>query len=104
MMVRPFGPNQSGIQPGRPTSQVPGRLFTGELPRSTKKLEPGSGLPTMLMPHGFRLAWMAAKILVFTVSLAYRKVSETPFLKPALAREALHLGMSPLPFLSGYRL
>ena len=44
MIVRPLLPNQSGIQPGWPMSQVPALLFDGALPRSTKKLEPGSAL------------------------------------------------------------
>src|SRR5215469_3693542 len=104
MTVRPLLPNQSGIQPAWPMTQVPALLLAGALPRSTKKLEPGSGTPFRLTPHGDRLAWMAAKILEFTLSLAYRYLSVTPCGKPAAFRVDLHFAMSPLPLLSGYRL
>ena len=37
-----------------------------------KKLEPGSALPFRVIPHCFRLAWMAVNTEVLTESFGYR--------------------------------
>src|SRR5215472_527146 len=101
MTVRPLLPYQSGIHPAPAVrSHWPG-LFDGALPRSVKKLDPGSGLPLRLTPHGLRLAWAASKARVLTLSLTYRVVSVTPLLYPAWASSDLHMLMFPLPLLSG---
>src|ERR1022692_5192391 len=104
MMVRPLLPNQSGNQPGWPMSQTPGLLLAGALPRSTKNVEPDSGLPFRLTPHDLRLAWRASKIDLLMLSFGYRYDRVSPFLYPALASIDLHLAGSPWPLLLGYRL
>ena len=69
--VRPLLPNQSGIQPGWPMSHWPALLFSGELPRSVKNDEPGSGLPVSVMPQFASDAWIAVKIRVLDESFGY---------------------------------
>ncbi len=51
MTVRPLLPYQSGNQAAWAASNVPALLFDGALPRSTKKVEPGSPSPLSVMPH-----------------------------------------------------
>src|SRR5450755_3951973 len=101
MTDRPFRPNQSGIQAGWPMSQVPDLLLTGALPRSVKKLEPGSALPFSVMPHCFRLAWIAVNTEVLTESFAYRYV-RVRLDSPACLRSALHLAVLAPPLACGY--
>ena len=69
--MRPLLPNQSGNQPGWPMSHWPALLFSGELPRSVKNDEPGSGLPVSVMPQFASDAWIAVKIRVLDESFGY---------------------------------
>jgi len=59
MTVRPLLPNQSGNQMAWPMSHWPDLLFSGELPRSTKWDEPGSGFPLSVIPQFASDAWIA---------------------------------------------
>src|SRR5260370_1974808 len=101
-MLRAPLPYQSGIEPGWPRSQVPGWLLAGTMPRSKKKLEPGPGTPTRLMPHRFRPARIARNITVLVGSFAYRYRSLRPCLKPALASNARQRAAFPREPVEGY--
>src|ERR1700722_16153546 len=101
MTVRPLLPNQSGIQPAWPMSNVPALLFSGALPRSVKNDEPGSPLPSSVMPQSASDAWMAWKTRVLVESFGYRYLIVRPLGWPAALSEALHLVTSPAPLSSG---
>ena len=104
MTVRPLLPNQSGIQPGWPMSQVPALLFSGALPRSVKNDEPGSPSPCRVMPQSARDAWMAWKTRVLDESFGYMYFSVMPLGWPPLASAVLQAATLPAPLSSGYRL